>query len=205
MEPTLLTQKNTAACACLLFVILLAALPVQAQKARFGIKLGTAISNCAIKSAEPKIETTTKAGISAGLFVHLQIKKRLAIRPGVEFINKGALLNKIYNSTYTYSMRETIRLSYLDFPVNLLYDIPFGQYKVFIGAGPVASFLLNRKMNQSVSANDLGGNILAGFEWPIGAAFMINYTRGFRNVSTSANKATAIRNYYLGITLGYWF
>jgi hypothetical protein len=206
MKSTLLAKKNEdLTFIILILIVLFAGIAAQAQKPRFGIKIGTSISNLTIKSAEPEIETTTKAGISGGLFVHFRLCKRLAIRPGVEFINKGAQLNKTYNSNYTYSIRQNIRLSYLDLPVNLLYDIPFGQNKLFIGGGPVASFLLNRKYSQGVSANDLGINVLTGFEWPFGAAFMINYTHGLKNVSTSANKETAIKNYYLGITLGYWF
>jgi len=204
MGPTLPIQKNALACACLLLMVLFATLPAQAQKIRVGIKLGTAISNCTIKSVEPVIETTTKGGISGGLFAHIPLKKRLAIRPGVEFINKGAQIKKTYNGYYSYSINENIRLSYLDVPVNLLYDMPFRTFKLFIGGGPVASFLLNKKNNKDISANDLGTNVLVGFEWPVGAALMINYTHGFKNVSTSANKDNSIKNYYLGITLGYW-
>jgi hypothetical protein len=203
MKPTQLlsVRKNATAYACLFFV-LFAVLPAKAQRPRIGIKLGTAVTNCTIESTEPAIETSVKPSVTAGIFLHVPLKRRFSIRPSVEFVFKGAIINKKYNS-YT-SMREYIRFSYLDIPVNFLYDLPLGPNKFFVGGGPVISFLLNKNANPGAAGNDLGANVLAGFEWPIGAAFMVNYTHGFKNVSAGRYNET-IKNYYIGITLGYWF
>jgi len=206
MERILLMPiRKNAPASCLLLIVLFSVLSAKAQKPRIGIKAGTAISNCTIKSTEPVIATTTKASVTAGLFVHIRLRRRFSVRSGVEYVSKGALISTTYNDYYSYTVRGNLRFNYLDLPVNFLYDIPLGQNKLFTGGGPVISFLLNKNANPGVAGNDVGANILAGFEWPIGAAFIINYTHGFKNVSGNRYNETTIRNHYLGITLSYWF
>jgi hypothetical protein len=197
----LLFLKSSRLKTCLLLPALLSILHAQAQKPRFGIKAGTAISNCRIKSADPTAETSKKLSVTGGLFVHIPLNKKFSLRPGIEFVGKGALTTDRYNS---YSYTRHLRLSYLDFPVNLLYEIPVRSNKLLFGGGPVLSFLLNKEWNQGIANSDFGVNLLAGYEWPIGASLFVNYTHGLKNVSahTSANKIT---NYYFGITLAYWF
>jgi hypothetical protein len=205
LSKLLSVPKNAAAFTSLFLIILFSVLHAKAQRPGVGIKLGTAISNCTIKSTDPVIETSVKASVTAGLFVHYAVTKRFSIRPGVDYVTKGALINKSYNNYYSYSVRENIRFSYLDIPVNFLYNITLGQNKLFAGAGPVMSFLLNKSVNRNVAGNDLGANIMLGFEWPLGAAFIINYTKGLKNVSGGHYNETTLKNYYLGITLAYWF
>lgn len=190
---------------CLLLHALLSVLHAQAQKPRFGIKAGTAISNCRIKSTDPGTETSKKLSVSGGLFVHIPIGKKFSLRPGVEFVGKGALITDSYTSSYnSYSFTRQLKLSYLDVPINLLYEIPARSNKLLVGCGPVLSFLLNAGTNPGIYKNDIGANMLIGYEWPIGTSFFLNYTHGFKNINayTGGNK---IKNHYLGITLAYWF
>lgn len=192
---------------CLLLPALLLTLHAQAQKPKFGIKAGTAIANCRIKSANPGTKTSKRLSVTGGVFVHIPINKKFSLRPGIEFVCKGSLITERYNDSYnSYSFTRQLQLSYLDFPVNLLYEIPVRANKLFFGGGPVLSFLLNKELNRGIANNnDIGANLLAGYEWPIGASLFINYTHGFKNISALHTNGNRITNYYLGITLGYWF
>jgi len=201
----LMPIRKNAPASCLLLIVFFSVPQAKSQKLRVGIKAGTAISNCTIKSTEPVITTTSKASVTVGLFAHIRLRRRFSVRTGVEYVSKGALVDKTYTEYYSYTVRGSFRFNYLDLPVNFLYDIPLGPNKLFAGGGPVMSFLLNKNANPGVAGNDVGANILAGFEWPIGAAFIINYTHGFKNISGNRYNETAIRNHYFGITLAYWF
>ena len=197
--------KSSPLKTCLLLPALLSILHAQAQKPRFGVKAGTAISNCRINSVDPHTGTSKRISITGGVFVHIPINKSFSLRPGIEFVSKGALTADRYYSYNFYAYASQLRLSYLDLPVNLLYEIPVRSNKLLLGGGPVLSFLLNKKWNQGIANNDIGFNLLAGYEWPIGASVFINYTQGFKNVDATHTKGNKVTNYYFGITFGYWF
>jgi hypothetical protein len=207
MKRTLLIQKNAPAFACLLLIVLFPILQVHAQdrQPHFGIKAGSATSKCSVKSTYPVISTNSKNSATIGLFVHFPLTKRLSIRPGIDYVTRGAIINKTYYEYISWTMVEGIRFADLDLPINLLYDIPIGPYKIFAGGGPTISYMLNQYNNKGVPHTDIGANIMAGFEWPSGVEFMINYTHGLRNVSSGRWNETSLKNYYLGVTLGYWF
>lgn len=192
---------------CLLLPALLSILHAQAQKPRFGVKAGTVIANCRIKSADPGTETSKRLSVIGGVFVHIPINKKFSLRPGIEFVCKGSQITGRYSDSYnSYSFTRQLQLSYLDFPVNLLYETPVRTNKLFFGGGPVLSFLMNKEWNRDIANNgDIGANLLAGYEWPIGASVFINYTQGFKNINAIHTNGNKITNYYFGITLGYWF
>jgi hypothetical protein len=205
MVRTLLIQKNARAHACLLLIVFFSVLHAQAQQPVIGIKAGTVISNCTVKSTYPVITTESRTSATVGLFVQFPLTKRLSIRPGIDYLSRGAIINKTYNEYYRYTMTEGFRFAGLDLPVNLLYNIPIKEYKIFAGGGPVLSYMLNKQDNKNVPTTDIGANIMAGFEWPSGVHFMVNYTHGFRNISAHKWNETSLKNYYVGITLGYLF
>lgn len=137
----------------------------------------------------------------AGIFVHIPVKGRFSIRPAVEFVSKGANADNRFNN---YSYDEKIQLSYLDFPVNFLLEFPLKKNKWFAGGGPVLSFLLNKDSYPGFKGNDLGVNVVAFYEWAIGASLALNFTQGLKNVFNNRNGGT-IKNHYFGLTVGYRF
>jgi hypothetical protein len=205
MVRTLLIQKNALAHASLLLTVCFPVLHAQAQQPVVGIKAGTVVSNCTIKGTYPVIGTESKTSATVGLFVQFPLTKRLSIRPGIDYVTRGAIINRTYEEYYRYTMTEGFRYAGLDLPVNLLYNIPINVYKIFAGGGPVLSYMLNQQDNKGVATTDIGANIMGGFEWPSGVHFMINYTRGLKNLSAHKWNETSLKNYYVGITLGYWF
>jgi hypothetical protein len=187
----------------LLLAILYPFIPAQAQKAHFGMKAGVVFSNISFKAAEPIAETDKKASGTFGVFVHIPVKGRFSLRPSVEYVSKGAFATEYF---LTYPNRRKIQLSYFDIPVNLLYAIPLKKNKFIAGGGPVVSFLLSTKYSErGYDSYDLGVNVLAGYEWAIGASLCLNFTQGLKNVVANKTNGGKIQNYCYGFTIGYWF
>ena len=182
----------------LLLAILYPFIPAQAQKAHFGLKAGIACSNFSFRAVDPIDHTTPKLGVMFGMFVHIPLKGRFSIRPSVEYVSKGG-----HSGVYFF---DNIQLSYLDIPINLLYEVPLKRNKLLAGGGPVVSFLLNPRLGgQGYERHDLGVNIMAGYEWAIGASLSLNYTQGLKNILINKTNGGNIQNHYFGFTIGYWF
>jgi hypothetical protein len=188
----------------LLLIILYPFIPAQAQKVHFGIKAGAVYSNISFKAVDPIVTTDKKASATFGFFVHIPFKGRLSLRPSFEYVSKGAFTNELFLGIYP--NRTKIQLSYLEIPVNLLYEWPLKRNKLLAGGGPVVSFLLNKQYGgQAYDNYDLGLNVLAGYEFALGVSFCLNFTQGFKNVVTRKMNGESIKNYCYGVTIGYWF
>lgn len=189
-----------------LLAVLYCYLPVQAQKKlHIGVKAGADFSNLSFKAIDPVTNTKTKTSMTFGIFLQIPLEKHFSIRPSLEYVSKGAYTSEVSVYSFIYSWREKIQLTYLDVPVNLLYDLPHKRNKVLVGGGPVISFLLDSYQEVRYAGNDIGVNIMTGYEWPIGASICLNYTQGLKNVAPNKSYGGKIQNHYFGLTIGYWF
>ncbi|MEO6730342.1 MAG: porin family protein [Ferruginibacter sp.] len=174
---------------------------VEAQKPRFGIKAGAAISNCTYNASNtPSSVSKNKVGLLLGVMVHVPLSKNIAFRPGLDFVQKG-----FRSATQAYSDNYT--LNYFDIPLNLLFYDRLHRGKIIFGGGPVISFRAGDYLDTyplATTRSDIGLNILAGYEFPIGFFINTNYTYGLKNVSADKTNST-IRNRYLGLNVGYLF
>lgn len=191
----------------LLLAVLYSYIPVQAQKKRphIGLKAGAAFSNLSFKAVDPVTNTDTKTSVTFGVFLHIPVEGRFSIRPSIEYVSKGTRSNEFSGYNNFYGWGRNIPLYYIDIPINLLYDFPLKKNKILIGAGPVLSFLLNKNQDAIYASNDIGVNIMTGYEWPIGASICLNYTQGLKNIAPNKSYGGNIQNHYFGLTIGYWF
>jgi len=187
----------------LLLTVLYTYIPAQAQKPHIGVKLGMAFSNVSIRAVDPIVETNTKTSVTFGFFVHIPVKGRFSIRPSMEYVSKGALSKQTI--AYSYRNPEKIQLEYLDVPLNFLHEFHLKKNKVIVGGGPVISVLLTKHPYEDYAGNDIGVNILAGYEWEIGASLSLNFTQGLKNIVADRKNGGNIQNHYFGFTIGYWF
>jgi len=189
----------------LLLAILYAYIPAQAQKPHIGVKAGAAFSNISAKAAGQAVNTDTKISVTFGVFLHIPVKGRFSIRPSVEYVPKGTRSSDFPGYATVYGWGRNIPFYYIDIPVNLFYEFPLKKNKVQVGAGPVISFLLNKSDYDSYTGNDIGVNIMTGYEWPIGASICLNYTQGLKNIAPNKSYGGNMQNHYFGLTIGYWF
>lgn len=183
-------------------LILSNSLCVVAQKPQFGIKAGAAISNCTFNASNtPPPVSKNKIGLLVGMQVHLPLSKKLAFRPGLDFVQKG-----MPNDIQGYPVNYT--LNYFDIPLNLIFYDRLQRGKIFFGGGPVVGFRAGEYLDSyplATTRSDIGLNILAGYELPIGFFISTNYTYGLKNVSADKTNNGTIRNRYLGLNVGYLF
>ena len=176
-----------------------------AQKINFGIKMGLAFSNCTIKFANPSnsFTSTSRTGFLLGGVLNVAVSKNISFRPECDLVFKGTARSYNYQGAYN----ENLSLTYVDFPLNILYEIENPKGKFSVGAGPVISFRINNNSYTGLETSnpDIGGNIVTAYEFPIGFFINLNYTYGFRNISTNKNYITELKNHYFGISLGYMF
>ena len=187
----------------LLLTVLYSYIPAQPQIAHIGLKAGAVFSNISFKAVDPITGSDLKPSATFGVFVHIPVSKQFSIRPSLEYVSKGAFLNE--NILSTARFRSKLQFSYIDIPVNLLYSFPPGRNKVIAGGGPVISFLLHKEQDGRYANNDIGVNILAGYEWAIGASLCLNFTQGLKNIAPDKLNGENIQNHYFGLTIGYWF
>lgn len=161
----------------------------------------------------------------------------LYIQSSLRFVTKGTTFTPVKyeqpDLTDTYVTSGTsMRLNYLEVPVNLVYKQPVGIGRVMVGAGIYGAYGLKGRYDYKVSRNgatvtkdsrdiqfsrssntnpsvmrifpwDMGLNGLAGFEFNNHVSLSANFARGV--IDVDRNNGTSTKNYCLGLTLGYLF
>ena len=192
------------------YLLSIALLPLFPAKAQFhvGIKAGVTVSNISDNSSNAiNKDYRSRVLATGGFFAHLNLGKKFVLRPELVLAGKGTKLKHTstnpYNNTQ-YRYINKITFTYLDIPVNLLYVIPIRGKKLLAGGGPAISFFLNNEDYYGTHTTDVGVNLLALYEWPIGFSLGVNYLQGLKNISYTYDNITT-KNHYVGFTIGYWF
>ncbi len=198
---------------------------------KFGIKGGVNFSDM---KYEPQDQTSgipdTKSLTSyhVGVIADVPLLSVLSIQPGVMLNSIGAKVEKNGNNAgYT----AKINPLYVDVPVNILFKPQIGTgTKFYVGVGPYIGFGVGGKatvegnvgdVNGSIDhdlkfgnssdddlkSTDIGGNVLAGFEFNngllIGAQYGMSFTNNAPEGENSDNKI--LKNKVLSISVGYLF
>jgi len=180
-----------------------------AQKQKIGLKAGFLISNNKVEYTNSNIgyPHEAKKGGLIGLVVDLPLSKKVSCRSGLELVIKGSKERHRGSGFYgNYDFTISQPFLYLDVPLNLVYAIKSSKGKFIIGGGPAAGFYLgNSDRNYSLKVIDLGVNVVTGYEWPIGFFVNLNHARGLKNISEKEQFISDFRNYYYGLSVGYFF
>ena len=174
----------------------------KAQKASFGVTAGTTFSQVRLSDNESKDNTNYLFGFSAGVTADLPLGKNFSFQPALQFLQKGG---REKSDFFGNDATITIRLNYLDLPLNFLYRAPGTNGHFVVGLGPSVSVGLSGKDKISSSdgteeedihfgsgsdhlkAFELGGNILMGYEWKSGFSVQANYNHGLSNNSNDSD------------------
>src|SRR5215218_3913044 len=133
-----------------------------------------------------------KTGFVFGGYVDFSLNQNLFVRPGLEFVLKGSAYKGtfVYNGTST-SFDSKVNYPAVDFPVDLIYKIKMkgDQHIVFV-AGVLPGFLFEGGFKKW----DLGVNVLAGYEFPSGLTFGLNYNHGILNAAGEYSEYETLLN-----------
>jgi Outer membrane protein beta-barrel domain len=202
----------------------------------FGVQLGGnlagATSKTTVNGTSVSQNYKSKFGILAGIVAELPLTDNISFRPELNFIQKGGTASSsqtVFGFTITNESKSTF--SYLELPLNVVYNVEAGPGNLFVGAGPTLGYGLSGKTkNKATSGNtttntdvsvkfdgkdnandgkghlkafDFGANILAGYKLPSGIFIKAGYTFGLSNISPAAN--STYKNKGLSIGVGYFF
>jgi Outer membrane protein beta-barrel domain len=196
-----------------------------AQSINFGIKAGGNLSTLT-ESGDPYVTNNKNlTGFHAGVIADIEFQ-RFSIQPGLFFIAKGATYpgKVVDNMGHVINENLTIKLNYLQLPVNLLYKLHAAPgVKAYFGAGPYLGYGLSASavypdLNGPIGTYsyrnisfgsagyknpDYGINFIAGLELKKRITIDLNYSLGLGNILRSSD--FEMKNRSLGLSVGYFF
>ena len=202
-------------------IFILATFTLQAQMG-FGILGGLNLQNLNGKDSNgDKLTNDMIIGFHAGINIQIPIVPQFYFQPGLLFTTKGA---KNTNGT-------SIKLSYVELPLNVVYKALLGSGYFMLGFGPYVAYGIGGKVvpesgttskitfKKSMESGDVdftvykpfdaGGNILIGYEMAGGIFLQLDAQLGMLNIwpenSSVLNNISTMKNTGFGLSLGYRF
>lgn len=195
-------------------VIAGAALTASAQTnpVKFGVKAGVTFPTMSVEGDDDgAVKSST--GFYVGGTVDFGISEMFTLQPGLVLSNKGAKVDMLGISAST-------SLMYIEIPVNALVNIPVGDGKVFVGAGPYYGMAISGKNKfkgsfdgESISESedvefgdggdfkrsDFGVNFLGGYQLNNGFNIHAGYGLGLSNINGDSNGNSKNRVFSVGL------
>ncbi|MBI1227054.1 MAG: outer membrane beta-barrel protein [Bacteroidetes bacterium] len=206
--------------------ILLGALAVSVQaQSILGFKGGANLAYVSHSKDDGGGVTNRKIwGVSAGFYVDIDRSKRTAIRPELNFIQKGfirqtPLGGRIYRLNY-YDLAVLFKYSFVNIDDNRKKKMQFhacllvGPFVGYSGAGKITIMENGKtspyKFNGGVSLRhaDAGMVFAGGVELPLGPGYLVTdlrYNLGLLPLSGSSSPNGVIRNHGIILSAGYGF
>jgi hypothetical protein len=205
-------------------------------KTTFGIKGGVNFANVSQQMAgsTASLSAGNLTTFSAGLFIDIAVSESFSIQPGVYYSNKGYKFDGGFD--YGIGTIENIniqtKITYIQVPLNFLYNVNTNAGKLFIGGGPFAAVAIKARNKGQITADeeayfddsgsadldaeqpigkegglkrmDYGVTGLAGFRLNNGLLISANYDLGLANINFSSEEGK-IKTRTIGISLGFSF
>jgi hypothetical protein len=172
---------------------------------KFGVTAGLNVSTL---SANKEVSFKHKAGFQAGAVVDWAVADKVSIVPELLFTQRGAKYKNISKSS--------VKLNYLQIPVNVAYkfDVGLGS-QIFVFAGPYLGCALSGSKkyegkSQSIKFGsdknkfkpvDFGINVGAGYYYS-GVFFKLQYNLGLNKLN---NDRGSIKSRNIAVSTGYFF
>ncbi|RYZ98134.1 MAG: PorT family protein [Sphingobacteriaceae bacterium] len=206
----------------------------------FGIKGGVNFSRLPYSNLNSPATTSanTLTSFNVGVFVDFKLCESLSIQPALIYTGKGGRNNINIaiadpDAPLTISHTDTMKVYYIQVPVNVVYSVPVGSHSFYFGAGPFVGYGISGKQKSklifaddqasttsfynedvkfgsdepsTVKRWDYGVGALAGFKFNNGFLLNINYDLGLANTTPKSednNNKTKTRVF--GVSVGYAF
>ena len=172
-----------------------------------GLKLGAGFSSLTPDYTDSngyKHNFTMTGGVRFGGFIQIPAGRNFLFQPEIQFVVKGTKENTQYNNGNPVS-DYPIRINYIEIPLNMLAKLPSKSGGFFsIGGGPALAFSSNI-YTEYATRFDIGLNVLAAWQLPIGVSINLSFTKGFSNVLEEIPGAASLKNSSIGFCVGYSF
>lgn len=193
-----------------------------AQTPTFGIDAGVTLSSIIVKVDNDKTNSKSKIGFTAGIVSDIPLGKSISFRPALHFTQMGGVEKESEESV---TVKEKITLNYIELPLNFVYKAEAPTSTFFAGLGPSLSYGISGKDKLEISGEDsedtdinfgnsddddlkpfnVGGNVIAGFEFAGGLFIAANYNLGLSNLFIDGDSNNSFRTSYAGLRIGYLF
>jgi hypothetical protein len=192
-------------------MIAISAKSASAQMASFGVTAGAVFSNMSLSSEGESQSLDTKAGLTFGVMSNIPLGKSFSFQPALNYAQKGCSV------TEEGEEKTTIKLNYLELPLNFVYNSPEKNGHFFVGAGPFIAYGIAAKAkfgdievnghfgsgeDDAAKPVEIGLNALLGYQFGAGFNIAANYCRGLNNISVET-EGLKHHNYYFGLRIGY--
>ena len=199
----------------------------------FGLRGGVNFQNINGKDENgDKLKNDLLTGFNIGLNAEIPVGVDFYFQPGLLYSLKGA---KSEDDILGQSFNTTLKISYLEIPLNLIYKPLLGTGHLLLGFGPYVAFGVGGeatyegggssltekvKFKKTVSSSDpndvvyirpmdAGANLLAGYEFSNRFSFQLNTQLGLVKINPEyegvSNDESSVKNTGFGISLGYRF
>ena len=191
-----------------------------AQSLNFGIKAGVNFSKLSASASGVTLTSSTSTGFHIGGVVDIGFES-WSLQPGILYSTKGGT----YGSAADGGTAK-LTLNYIEVPVNILYNIPVGVGKIFVGGGPYFGYGISgtgtttgaftstgsgtESQNLTFGSGpndtknpDYGVNFLGGIRFEKGFAVSVGYGLGLGNLSNDSSGS--IKNNVISVSAGYFF
>jgi hypothetical protein len=172
-------------------------------------------------------DANSLASIHAGLIVDVPIVEGFSFQPGAMISGKGS---KVEYSGSLGTFTQKINPWYVEVPANFLFKPAIGTHtRLYLGLGPYVALAVGGKSSSNASTSvgsfytdhslkfgndsdddlkqtDVGGNLLAGFEFGNGLILGAQYGLSFTNNAPEGNNDAPkiLRHRAVSISVGYF-
>lgn len=198
-----------------------------------GPEAGLNFSDTWLKIDGNKYKSSMAPGFKLGGVVDFGFSDLISFQPGIFFTQKGATTTlSSYDSSGAYiSVKNKIRINYIEVPLNVLFNIGYSHEGHFmVGGGPYVSFAVGGKKKlkyaqpisgisqetteslsiggaatDDVKSMDWGFNFTGGYQWRAGVILRGQFGFGIPNILPGGNSDNHLRNWGFGVSAGYLF
>ncbi len=220
----------------LITAIFLCAIIANAQHSggtSFGLRGGVNFQNINGKNSnDDKLKNDILTGFNIGINAEIPVAPDFYFQPGLLFTTKGAKNEEVFLGQ---TLSSTIKINYVELPLNFLYKPMLGKGHFLVGFGPYIALGIGGKADydgaglsrteeikfkntvQLTDSRDVvyfkqldaGANMLAGFEFGNRVSFQLNAQLGLVDINPKyegiSNDKATAKNTGFGLSLGYRF
>ena len=224
----------------LVTIMILGTMLLQAQQkvnlrgnTSFGLRAGVNFQNINGKDENgDKLENDILTGFNIGVNAEIPVGVDFYFQPGLLYTIKGA---KNEDVILGQSFNTTLKISYLELPLNFLYKPMLGKGHLLLGFGPYVAFGIGGKatyegggssltekikFKKTVKSSDpddvvyirpmdAGANMLVGYEFGNRVSFQLNTQLGLTKINPeyegASNDKSSAKNTGFGFSLGFRF
>src|SRR6187401_3472652 len=199
----------------------------------FGLRGGVNFQNINGRDEnDDKLKNDMLTGFNIGINAEIPVGIDFYFQPGLLYTIKGAKSN---DDILGQSFNTTLKISYLEIPLNFLYKPLLGTGHLILGFGPYVAFGIGGKatyegggsslsekikFQNTVKSSDpddvvyirpldAGANMLVGYEFGNKVSFQLNTQLGLTKINPeyvgASNDKTSVKNTGFGFSLGYRF